>query len=98
MSFKKVQSPLGLIFILPIRLLDTMMFAGYHSGSRGRSVLMVFHALVYRSFALLRSIEFSASCSMASTSGLTYRLRLQHETEAPGILVELNRSRRNIGS
>ncbi len=43
-------------------------------------------ARMYNPFAVSRSIAFTASSRILSTSGFEYRLRLQHATEPPGNL------------
>ncbi len=44
-SFTKLQSPLAPIFIFPMRLLETTIFAGYQSGSIGTSLPTISCAL-----------------------------------------------------
>ncbi len=65
----KLQSPLGFIEMFPIRLLATTIFAGYHSGTSGRSVLINVQARWYRSLAFGRSVSLTAAFSRLSTSG-----------------------------
>src|SRR5829696_98716 len=92
------QSPLALMLMFPIRLFATTIFAGYQSGTSGRSRLITDQARLYRSLAFALSVSFTASFSRASTSGFEYRLRLQQLTPSPGILAVVNRSFRKIGS
>src|SRR3982751_4102631 len=67
--FTKLQSPLPLILMLPIRLFATTRFAGYQRGNRGRSLLTISCAFPYRVFAVSRSVALTASSRILSSSG-----------------------------